>query len=189
MNKTDSPVILIISGPSGAGKSTLSQALIKQLPNTKIAVSHTTRQARKGEKAGVDYHFINETDFKKLMENGDMLEYAEVYGNFYGTARSEIENALRHGYNIILDIDWQGARRIKTLFPESVSVFILPPAGNEAEKRLKNRQQDTVDTIRKRMAEYNHYISHQDEYDHVVTNDDLSQATSELLRIMNSGGG
>ena len=181
------PVILILSGPSGAGKTTLSHALITAVPDCVIAVSHTTRAPRTGEKEGEDYFFVSEADFHRLVKSGEMLEYAEVYGNLYGTSRNSIEQALSKGKNIVLDIDWQGARRIKSIYPDAISVYILPPAEQESENRLISRQQDSGETIKARMATYKEQMSHQSEYDHVIINDRLSEATSELVRILHFG--
>lgn len=184
MRKTRHPVILIISGPSGAGKSTLSHALIDAVPDTVIAVSHTTRKPRPGEKNGVDYFFVSQQEFENLISKGEMLEYAEVYGNFYGTSRASVELPLSEGKNIILDIDWQGARRAKSIYPEAISVQILPPGEQESEKRLISRQQDSEQTIKTRMATYKEQMSHQDEYDHIIINDDLAEANRQLLSIL-----
>jgi guanylate kinase len=184
LSKTAKPVILILSGPSGAGKTTLSHALITSMPDTLIAVSHTTRFPRPGEKEGEDYFFVSKQSFQDMIDSGAMLEHAEVYGNLYGTSRTTIEKALHDRKNLILDIDWQGARCIKAIYPDAVSVFILPPAGKEAENRLLSRQQDTEKTIQKRMSSYSEQISHQDEYDHVLINADFDSATRQLIDIL-----
>ncbi|MEN8711353.1 MAG: guanylate kinase [Arenicellales bacterium] len=184
MQKTRHPVILIISGPSGAGKSTLSHALIDAVPDTVIAVSHTTRKPRPGEENGIDYFFVSQPDFLNLINSGDMLEYAEVYDNLYGTSRESIDQPFSEGKNIILDIDWQGARRIKAIYPDAISVQILPPGEKESEKRLISRQQDSKQTIMARMATYKEQMSHQDEYDHIIINDDLAEATRQLISIL-----
>lgn len=186
MNNEVKPLILIISGPSGAGKTTLSLALIANTPGTVIAVSHTTRLPRPGDKEGVDYFFVSKEAFRNQIDSGAMLEYAEVYGNLYGTSRDSIEKALSDGNNVILDIDWQGAQRIKAIYPESISFFILPPAGEEAKNRLLSRQQDTEQTIQMRMSAYKEQISHQNEYDHVLINTDIDETTGQLLDILNS---
>ena len=184
MSKTAKPVILILSGPSGAGKTTLSHALITSMPDTLIAVSHTTRFPRPGEKEGVDYFFVSKQAFQDMVDNGAMIEYAEVYGNFYGTSRTTIEKALHDRNNLILDIDSQGARSIKAIYPDAVSVFILPPDGKEAENRLLSRQQDTAETIQRRMSSYSEQISHQDEYDHILINADIERTTRQLIDIL-----
>lgn len=184
MNKTRHPVILIISGPSGAGKSTLSHALIDAVPGTAIAVSHTTRKPRPGEENGVDYFFVSQQEFESLINKGEMLEYAEVYDNLYGTSRASVDLPLSAGKNIILDIDWQGARHAKSIYPEAISVQILPPGEQESKKRLISRQQDSEQTIKARMAEYKEQMSHQDEFDHIIINDDLAEANRQLLSIL-----
>jgi guanylate kinase len=184
LKNKNKPVILIISGPSGAGKSTLSHALVARTPDTIIAVSHTTRDPRPGEKEGVDYFFVSKQSFQIQIDSGAMLEYAEVYGHLYGTSQLSIEKALREKNNIILDIDWQGARRIKEIYPNAISVFILPPAGEEAKSRLLSRQQDTEKTILQRMSAYEEQISHQDEFDHILINTDIDSATQQLHDIL-----
>jgi len=184
MKKTRHPVILIISGPSGAGKSTLSHAMIEAVADTVIAVSHTTRKPRPGEENGADYYFVSHQEFENFIKKGEMLEYAEVYGNLYGTSRASIDLPLSEGKNIILDIDWQGARRAKSIYPEAISVQILPPGEQESEKRLISRQQDSEQTIKARMATYKEQMSHQDEFDHIIINDDLTEANRQLLSIL-----
>jgi len=186
LNNKKKPVILILSGPSGAGKTTLSHALIASVSDTIIAVSHTTRLPRTGEKEGEDYFFVSEEVFQGLIDSGAMLEFAKVYDHFYGTSRFSIEKALCEGSNVILDIDWQGAQRIKEVYPDAISVFILPPAGKEAENRLLSRQQDTKETIERRMSTYTEQISHQDEFDHVLTNTDIKSTSQQLLDILAS---
>lgn len=176
--------ILILSGPSGAGKTTLSHALAEAIPGTIIAVSHTTRAPRPGEIDGEDYFFVSKEAFQNQVNSGEMLEYAEVYDHLYGTSKSSIEQALSEGKNIILDIDWQGARRVKSIYPEAISVFILPPAEQESENRLISRQQDSEETIKSRMATYKEQMSHHDEYDHTIVNDKLAETTRQLTRIL-----
>ena len=175
--------ILILSGPSGAGKTTLSHELIAAFPDTIIAVSHTTRNKRPHEEEGKDYYFVSKNEFQQLIDNGQMLEYANVYGKLYGTSTTSIELAARSGKNIILDIDWQGARAVKAIYPESVSVFILPPDENSARERLQSRGEDSDSVIRSRMSEFDEQLSHQSEYDHVIVNDDIADATRKLREI------
>ena len=183
----NAPVILILSGPSGVGKSTLATALIEADPDTVIAVSHTTRPPRPDEIDGEDYYFASKTKFLELVNNGEMLEYAEVYDNLYGTSQNSLQKSLEQGKNVILDIDWQGARNIKAAYPEAVSVYILPPAEHETEKRLISRQSDSADVIKSRMSSYKEQTSHQHEYDHTIVNDKLPEAVSQLVRIMHFG--
>jgi len=186
LNNKKKPVILILSGPSGAGKTTLSHALIASIPDTIIAKSHTTRSPRPGEKDGEDYYFVSQKEFQQLVQDGEMLEYAEVYGHLYGTSRNTLLQAINKGKNIILDIDWQGARRIKKVYPEAISVYILPPAERESKARLISRQQDSPETIQSRMSTYREQLSHQSEYDYVIVNDNLAEATLELRKILAS---
>ena len=187
LSNKSAPVILILSGPSGVGKTTLSTALIEADPGTVIAVSHTTRPSRPGEIDGEDYHFVSKSKFLELVKNGEMLEYAEVYDHLYGTSRDSLQQSLEKRKNVILDIDWQGARNVKAIYPEAVSVYILPPTEHETEKRLISRQQDTADVIKSRMSTYKEQASHQHEYDHTIVNDKLSDATRQLVRILHFG--
>jgi guanylate kinase len=184
LNSKKKPIILIISGPSGAGKTTLSNALTAAVPCIVIATSHTTRKPRPGETNGIEYFFVSPQEFQQLIENGEMLEYASVYNNLYGTSRKSIEKPFGEGNNIILDVDWQGARRIKSIYPDAISVLILPPAEKESKKRLLSRQQDSEETIKSRMAVYKEQLSHQDEYDYTIINDNLEEATRQLISIL-----
>ena len=184
MSKQETPFILILSGPSGAGKTTLSNAVIKAVPGTTTAVSHTTRLPRPGEIDGKDYYFVDKSTFLTMRDNDEMLEYAEVYGNFYGTSQTSIEALLEQGKNVILDIDWQGARKMKSLYPDAQSVYILPPDEEESKKRLIARQQDSAEVINSRMSDYKEQESHQQEYDHNLVNNKLPDAIDELLSIL-----
>ena len=183
-SKNLTPFILILSGPSGAGKTTLSNAVISAVPDTTTAVSHTTRLPRPGEIEGKDYYFVDKPSFLSLRDNGEMLEYAEVYDNFYGTSQSSVVALLEQGKNVILDIDWQGARKMKSLYPNAISVYILPPDKEESKNRLIARQQDSTEVINARMSDYQEQESHQQEYDHTVVNNKLSDAIDQLLRIL-----
>jgi len=176
--------ILIISGPSGAGKTTLARALIAAVADVDFAVSHTTRPRREGERDGVDYHFVDEAGFDDLIASGQMLEYAQVYDYRYGTSRKAVEDSIAAGHRVLLDVDWQGARRLRECYPEALSVFIEPPAGREAEQRLHARDQDSDATIRRRMTEYADQVAHRDEFDHVIVNDDLETALQSLVRLL-----
>jgi guanylate kinase len=187
LSNSKKPFILILSGPSGAGKTTLSNALVDAIPDTVIAISHTTRAPRPGEKNGNNYHFIDRQEFMRLINNGQMLEHAEVYDNFYGTSQGSIEASLGQRKNVILDIDWQGARKMKSLYPSALSVYIVPPDKDETKNRLIARQQDSAEVIKSRMSGYKEQQSHQSEYDHTVINDKLADATQQLIRILNFG--
>ncbi|WP_054674350.1 guanylate kinase [Parasalinivibrio latis] len=178
--------LYIVSAPSGAGKSSLISALLKDNPkyDMKVSVSHTTRAVRPGEEDGVHYHFIAVEEFKALIAQGAFLEYAEVFGNFYGTSRLWIEEMLAKGVDVFLDIDWQGARQIREQMPKAKSIFILPPSKEELERRLNARGQDSEEVIAKRMSEAQSEISHYGEYDYVIVNDDFDTALIDFKAII-----
>lgn len=178
--------LYIISSPSGAGKSSLLNALLTE-HNTagkmQLSVSHTTRAPRPGEQDGVHYHFIAQQQFKALIAQGDFLEWAEVFGNYYGTSRATLEQALAQGIDVFLDIDWQGARQIRQLMP-CQSIFILPPSRPELERRLIGRGQDSAEVIAGRMAKAVSEMEHYDEYDYVIINEVFEQALFQLRAIL-----
>ena len=175
-----------LSAPSGAGKSSLINALLADLPRheVQLSISHTTRQPRPAEEDGVHYYFTCHTEFESLIEKGHFLEWAEVFGNYYGTSLPMIERSLEQGIDVFLDIDWQGARQIREKVPNVKTIFILPPSREELEQRLIGRGQDSAETISKRMAEAESEMSHYDEFDYVIINDDFNQALSELKAIL-----
>lgn len=176
--------LFILSAPSGAGKSSLIHALLGQHQDMQLSVSHTTRAPRPGEVDGVHYHFVSVDQFKALIEQGNFLEWAEVFGNYYGTSRTAIEQVLAQGRDVFLDIDWQGARQIKTQVPSVRGIFILPPSVAELERRLNQRGQDSQDVIAKRMLQAQSEISHVDEYDYVLVNDDFQQCLQDLQHVV-----
>lgn len=176
--------LLILSAPSGAGKTSLARALIEATPNTEMSISYTTRSCRVGEQDGVDYHFIDETKFKMMIEQDAFLEHAQVYDRFYGTGRDAVSNKLENGTNILLDVDWQGARCVKKLMSDAISVSILPPSREELEKRLRNRGRDSIEVIEKRMAQAESEMSHCHEADHIILNDDFAAALQDLKNIL-----
>ncbi|WED21953.1 guanylate kinase [Vibrio sp. JC009] len=178
--------LYIVSAPSGAGKSSLINALLEKNPTyaMKVSVSHTTRGMRPGEEDGVHYHFIQKEKFEELIEQGVFLEYAEVFGNYYGTSRVWIEETLEKGIDVFLDIDWQGARQIREQMPQAKSVFILPPSNGELERRLNTRGQDSEAVIAKRMSEAKSEMSHYDEYDYVIVNDDFDVSLMDFKAII-----
>jgi guanylate kinase len=180
--------LFIFSAASGTGKTSLANALVERLPDLAFSVSHTTRAPRPGEQHGVHYYFVNQAQFDEMVAADRFLEHAKVFGNSYGTSRAATENLLRQGKNIILDIDWQGARAIKEKMPESVSVFILPPSRAALEERLTNRGQDTPEVIARRMREAVSEMSHYKEFDHVVVNDDFETALKDLQAIIRGEG-
>ncbi|GAQ95672.1 guanylate kinase [Thermodesulfovibrio aggregans] len=175
--------IFVISAPSGSGKTTLCNKLIKALPDLKMSISHTTRKPRAGEIEGVDYFFVDKETFEKMISNNEFIEWAEVYGNFYGTSKSVLQQLMEKGYDILLDIDTEGAKNMKKLYPESILIFILPPSLEELERRLLNRNEDK-DIIKKRLSKANEEISNYKFYDYVVINDNLEKAFNELLCIV-----
>jgi guanylate kinase len=177
-------LMLVLSSPSGAGKTTLSRRLLGIEPNMQLSVSATTRPQRPSEVDGRDYHFIDRARFDAMIRNGELLEWAEVFGNLYGTPRAPVEDALARGFDVLFDIDWQGTQQLRNsdkLSKDFVSVFLLPPSVPELERRLTTRAQDSAEVIRGRMAKAGDEISHWAEYDYVLVNRDV-EATFEKLR-------
>lgn len=180
--------LYIVSAPSGAGKSSLIKALLaeKRDWNAQVSISHTTRKPRVGEVDGEHYHFVDVETFKNLIAENAFFEWAEVFGNYYGTSRVAIEEALQQGTDVMLDIDWQGARQVREMMPKAKGIFILPPSRKELEARLNKRGQDSEEIIAKRMAEAQSEMSHYDEYDYLIVNDDFEVATQEFSAIVKS---
>lgn len=180
--------LYIVSAPSGAGKSSLIQALLKTQPlyDTQVSISHTTRAIRPGEKNGEHYYFITESKFQQMIEHNDFLEYACVFGNYYGTSRAVIEEIINSGVDVFLDIDWQGALHIRQKMPSARTIFILPPSKNELLRRLRGRGQDSEETINQRMTQAVAEIKHYNEYDYIIVNDDFNTALGDLQSIIRS---
>ncbi len=180
--------LIIVSAPSGAGKSSLIAALIEQQGQDKVqvSVSHTTREPRPGEENGQHYHFVSEPEFKSLIAHDAFYEWAEVFGNYYGTSAQAIEQQLSAGIDVMLDIDWQGAQQIRKQNPEAIGIFILPPSRQALEERLRQRGQDSDAVIAGRMAKAQAEISHYREYDYIIVNDDFTQALTDLTAIVAS---
>jgi len=178
--------VFIISAPSGAGKSTLIQRLVTENKKLFFSISHTTRPPREGEVDGVDYFFIPESRFKKMIEDGELLEWAEVHGSYYGTSREMLEKAAALERDLILDIDVQGAAKVKKLLPEAVSIFILPPTFKALRERLERRQKNTEQQITRRIENARREIRHCNEYDYVIINHDLECAFQDLNSILSS---
>ncbi|MBV4414336.1 guanylate kinase [Enterobacteriaceae bacterium YMB-R22] len=178
--------LYIVSAPSGAGKSSLIQALLKTQPlyDTQVSISHTTRPARPGEVHGEHYYFVDKNEFNAMIAREAFLEYAEVFGNFYGTSREAIEQVLATGVDIFLDIDWQGAQQIRQKMPQARSIFILPPSTAELDRRLRGRGQDSEEVIAKRMRQAVAEMSHYAEYDYLIVNDDFDTALSDLKTVI-----
>ena len=179
--------LFIVSAPSGGGKTSLTRASIEQLGkagiSAEISVSYTTRAPRPGEQEGVHYHFVEDDTFKAMIGRREFLEHAEIYGRHYGTARARTEALLAQGRDVILDIDWQGARQIKQQLPEATCIFILPPSLTKLEQRLRARKQDNEEAIQQRMKQAREEMAHYKEYDYVIVNKDFEQAMSELVSI------
>ena len=177
-------LLIVISAPSGTGKSTLCHMLLKAFPDMEFSVSYTTRKPRSGEINGKDYFFVDRETFEKMIEEGDFLEWAEVYGNLYGTSKSQVTKALEAGKDILLDIDTQGALQVKKNFPEAVLIFILPPSLIELERRLRSRGTDNEETIEKRLRIAKGEIEKAFHYDYLVVNDVLEVAFEKLRSII-----
>jgi guanylate kinase len=178
-------LMLVLSSPSGAGKTTLSRMLRDQEPELQMSVSVTTRPKRPGEVAGVDYHFIDKTDFELKRNRRDLLEWANVFGHYYGTPRAPVEAALAQGKDVLFDIDWQGTQQLKEHAREDlVAIFILPPSMLELERRLKSRAQDSAEEVARRMAKAADEMSHWAEYDYIIVNRDLGSSLTRVRAIL-----
>jgi guanylate kinase len=183
----DAGNLYIIAAPSGAGKTTLVSALIDALPKITVSISHTTRQKRPGEIDGVNYHFIAKKEFDEMIGHQDFFEYATIFDNYYGTSKKGVNETLKKGIDVILEIDWQGHQQIKKIFPHSISIFILPPSLEILHNRLIKRNQDAPEIIQKRLADARTTISHIHEFDYMVVNDDLVNALHDLKIIIEAG--
>jgi|TARA_A200000113_G_scaffold136205_1_gene122492 guanylate kinase len=186
LNKQDHTTgqLYVISAPSGAGKTSLVKALLESTSNLQVSVSHTTRAIRPGESDGVNYHFVDESEFTSIRDAHGFFEWAQVFGNFYGTSRHAIQERLAEGIDIVLEIDWQGARQVKMLVDDAVSIFILPPSTAALRKRLTDRGQDDDEIIEGRMQAARDELAHYDEADFIVLNDDFEIALQDLQSII-----
>ena len=178
------PRVIVLSAPSGAGKSSLARALVEAEASVNLSVSHTTRAARPGEVDGVDYHFVAEREFEAMTRAGAFLEYARVFDRWYGTSWEAVRTVLARGRDVVLDIDWQGARQVRDAFAGTVSVFILPPTVDALRSRLVERGQDSDEAIERRMRDARSELEHYDEFDHIVVNDDFDRALDTLRGIL-----
>ena len=180
--------LYVIAAPSGAGKTSLLHALMKKRPGTEFSVSCTTRKPRPGEHDGRDYHFIDRGGFERLQAAGEFIEHANVFGNLYGTRRSVVESALAEGRDLILEIDWQGAKQVREHLPEAVQVFILPPSRAELESRLRKRRSDSEEDIARRIRESALEMSHWKDFDYVIVNRDFDAALADLEAVFDGRG-
>jgi guanylate kinase len=180
--------LYVISAPSGAGKTSLVKTLLKRNPALRLSVSHTTRKARSSEQDGREYYFVSVDQFRELRERGAFLESAQVFDNYYGTGRETVERLLAAGSDVILEIDWQGARQVRAAMPECSTVFILPPSRAALEERLRNRQTDSAEVIARRLRDAAGDMSHSGEFNFAVVNDDFDRAVTDLERIVAGRG-
>ena len=180
--------LFVFAAPSGAGKTTLVHAVVTKRPELRFSISYTTRKPRKNEADGVDYLFVTEKKFMQLRDEGEMLEYAKVFDNYYATSRSQVEKHLADNRNVILEIDWQGAQQVRESMPECVTIFILPPSVEELERRLRDRRTDSTEVIERRLRDALSDMSHWTEFDHVIINDDLNRAIADLEDVLDGNG-
>jgi guanylate kinase len=180
--------LFVFAAPSGAGKTTLVHAVVTKRPELRFSISYTTRKPRKNEADGVDYLFVTEDEFMRLRDQGEMLEYAKVFDNYYATSRSQVEKHLAENRHVILEIDWQGAQQVRQSMPECVTIFILPPSVEELERRLRDRRTDSAEVIERRLRDALSDMSHWTEFDHVIINDDLNQAIADLEDVLDGEG-
>jgi guanylate kinase len=178
--------LYIIAAASGTGKTSLTKALVSSMPNTKISISHTTRPIKPGEKAGVNYFYLSEKEFRDMAKQNEFIEHAEVFGHNYGTSRSFITDQLQQGYDIILDIDWQGAQQIRAKIPDCITIFLLPPSKQVLRQRLEQRKRDEQNIIEQRLALASSEIAHYNEFDYLVINDDFETALRDLQAIVHT---
>ena len=176
--------LFIIAAPSGCGKTSLVDALLKKSSNIRVSVSHTTRKPRPEEVNGTNYHFISVDEFQEMIKDKKFVEFAEVFENLYGSSRQLIEDNLNNNIDVILEIDWQGARQVKINMPKAISIFVLPPSKEALLERLKNRAQDDELTINKRMSDAENQMRHFNEFDYLIINNDFNEALSDLESII-----
>ncbi|KFL35833.1 guanylate kinase [Arenimonas donghaensis] len=175
--------LFIVAAPSGAGKSSLVNAVLAKEPGIALSISFTSRAPRPGERHAQHYHFVSKDEFKRMVADGDFFEHALVHGDYKGTARQSVEPQLASGKDVLLEIDWQGARQVREQVPDSVSVFILPPSRDALQTRMRNRGQDSEETIARRLAAAREEMSHYDEFDYVIVNEHFDAAAAELRAI------
>ena len=179
-----SGLLFVVSAASGTGKTSLVKALLERVNNLHVSVSHTTRGQRPGELDGVHYHFSNKEDFLNLVNEGGFIEYAEVFGNYYGTAQATVKEQLAKGHDVLLEIDWQGAQQVRRLFPESKQIFILPPSQFDLRERLSNRGTDAVDVIEHRLSCAVEDMQQYSNFDYIIINEDFNKALHDLEAVI-----
>ncbi|HTM62879.1 MAG TPA: guanylate kinase [Gammaproteobacteria bacterium] len=179
--------LYVIAAPSGTGKTSLVKALLNYVKNLRVSISHTTRPIRPSEQDGINYFFIDKQTFTEMVKRKEFLEHATVFDHYYGTSKKWVEEQLQGGIDVILEIDWQGHQQIKKIFPQSIGIFILPPSLDDLQERLLNRAEDNPDVITKRLADAHETVSHINEFEYVVVNDDFNQAASDLKTIIMAG--
>lgn len=180
--------LFVFAAPSGAGKTTLVHALVTKHPELRFSISYTTREPRINEANAVDYLFVSESEFMRLRDAGEMLEYAQVFDNYYATSRSQVEKHLADNRSVVLEIDWQGAQQVRESMPDCVTIFILPPSLAELERRLRDRRTDKPEVIERRLRDARGDMAHWDEFDHVIINDDLDEAVIALEAVLKGEG-
>ena len=180
--------LFVIAAPSGAGKTSLVRALMERRPALRFSISYTTRKQRPTERDGHDYFFVDKDEFKRMVDAQEFLEHAQVFDNFYGTSRKQVEQILDQGQDVLLEIDWQGAQQIRRALPECRSIFVLPPSREALEQRLRNRATDSDEVIARRLRDSIADLSHWNEFDYIVVNDDFERATQDLEAIVTGQG-
>ena len=188
MSSNKSGRLFVFAAPSGAGKTTLVHAVVTKHPELRFSISYTTREPRINEANAVDYLFVSEDEFMRLRDAGEMLEYAQVFDNYYATSRSQVEKHLADDRSVVLEIDWQGAQQVRESMPDCVTIFILPPSIAELERRLRDRRTDKPEVIERRLKDARSDMAHWDEFDHVIINDDLDEAIDALEAVLKGDG-
>ena len=178
--------LFIVAAPSGAGKTTLVRLLLENDSQIGVSISHTTRQPRQGEEHGREYHFVDVQAFLEMVNRGGFLEWAEVHGNYYGTSKQWIASEMAAGRDVLLEIDWQGAQQVRKVFPQAIGIFVLPPSMPVLQERLSGRGTDSAEVIARRIAAARDEMRHVDEFDYVIINDDLQQASRDLQSVISA---
>jgi guanylate kinase len=187
-SKPKSGKLFVFAAPSGAGKTTLVHAVVTKHPELRFSISYTTREPRINEANEVDYLFVSEAEFTRLRDEGEMLEYARVFDNYYATSRSQVQKHLADNRNVVLEIDWQGAEQVRDSMPDCITIFILPPSHAELERRLRDRRTDSAEVIERRLRDAKSDMAHWQDFDHVIINDDLDQAIAALEAVLQGDG-